>query len=209
MIPSSVPLYDDVFSILSPADAVLDIGCGFGRTCSELSARGFRNLIGIDINSSGIAHARSHVALAGLRFLVGDATALPFRDRAFSGAIMQALLTAIPKYSDRQKVFGEAARVLKPGGGLYIACFAQSWHLQKYRERYLSALSEGYDEGTFPVFDSEGNLEYAAHHHSEKELVFLIENSGLAIVSFRYERFITRSGQAVNGMVVCARRDLG
>lgn len=209
-IPSSLELYPDIYEFLKPTDNIIDFGCGFGKTCFELFSMGFYKIVGVDINETGIQyandHLRPHDSKNGLKFLVEDVTNLSFSENTFTFGIMQALLTAIPEVKDRALVFEETKRVLQPDSMLYIAAFCQTWHLPRYRKRYLDAIEQGYDEGSFPAYNNDtGEIEYVAHHHSEKELVDLLIGAGFQIELFRYEVFTTRSGNKINGMVAVAR----
>lgn len=211
-IPSSLDLAPDIYDFLKTSDRIIDLGCGFGKTCFDLFGQGFSHVTGVDVNISGIDYAKSRADMEGVRdsisFSVQDVTKLAMEDSFFTFAIMQALLTALPDKQDEARVFAEASRVLRPDGLLYIADFAQSWHISSYRERYMAAIRDGYEEGSFPVYSSEtGDLEYVAHHFTEKELVLLLIGAGFAVVHCRYDRFKTRSGNEIGGMVLVARNN--
>jgi ubiquinone/menaquinone biosynthesis C-methylase UbiE len=209
-IPSSLELHDDLFAWLQPSHRLIDLGCGYGKTCFELLHKGCRQITGVDLNESGIRYAQSLKASvpadALVEFRVEDITQLSFPDSSFTFAIMQALLTALPKAEDRARALAEASRILAPGGYLYIACFGQTWHSPLYRTRYLDAIEAGFEEGSFPAYHKDTDeLEYVAHHHSEKELVELLLAAQFEIEKFRFEVFTTRSGNKVNGIVLIAR----
>ncbi|WP_137992081.1 class I SAM-dependent methyltransferase [Streptomyces vilmorinianum] len=95
--------------LLDPARPVLDIGVGTGIVAAELTARGHR-VVGIDLSPGMLARARARL---GNRVAVGDAGRLPVRTASVTQAVSTWLLHAGP---DRRAVFGEAARVLRPGG---------------------------------------------------------------------------------------------
>lgn len=59
-------------------------------------------------------------------------------------------------------------------------------------------------EGTFEVYDEEGNFLYLAHHFSEKEIVSLIDECGFTLRDFIIRKFTTRSGNSVYGFVIIA-----
>lgn len=98
--------------------AVLDIGCGEGKFTRSLTAI-YDNVTGIDVKERAIDKAKAAAAAEGkdVEFLVGDARALPFADAAFDTVVISNSLHHIP---GPDKGLAEAARVLKPGGLLYV-----------------------------------------------------------------------------------------
>ena len=93
----------------------LDAGCGEGRFCRMLQARGIPT-IGIDPTASLIRRARSLDASGDYR--LGRAEALDFPAASFDLVISYLTLVDIP---DVAAAIAEMARVLKPGGTLLIA----------------------------------------------------------------------------------------
>lgn len=64
-----------------------------------------------------------------VRFVAGDATALPFSDRSFDAVTMFDVLEHIP---DDLKAITEALRVLKTGGFLLISTPNENWQFPYY-----------------------------------------------------------------------------
>src|SRR4051794_27427877 len=62
---------------LTPADRLLDVGCGGG-----VFMRHVADTVGCDV--MGVDHSRAMVRLAGARAVRGSAAALPFADGAFT-----------------------------------------------------------------------------------------------------------------------------
>lgn len=96
---------------------VLDIGCGGGFLAEEFAAIGCR-VTGIDPSPVSVGAARAHAAGRGLRidYRVGAGEELPAADAAFDVACCCDVLEHV---ADVNRVIGETARVLKPGG-LYL-----------------------------------------------------------------------------------------
>ncbi|MFE4337222.1 class I SAM-dependent methyltransferase [Streptomyces sp. NPDC056831] len=100
---------DQMAPLLDPAHLVLDIGVGTGIVAAELTARG-HTVCGVDLSPNMLALARTRL---GWRVAVGDACRLPVRTASVTQAVSTWLLHTGP---DRGAVFGEVARVLRPGG---------------------------------------------------------------------------------------------
>jgi ubiquinone/menaquinone biosynthesis C-methylase UbiE len=104
---------------ITPGLHVLDVGCGSGQSAIPAAHRGHR-VTGIDIAENLIEHARERASFEGLdaQFDVGDAENLPYADNSFDAAISMIGAMFAPQ---PEKVVAEFARVLRPGGRLYMA----------------------------------------------------------------------------------------
>lgn len=205
-IPSSLELYPIIYKYLKSDFKILDVGSGFGKTCFELAAQGY-NIVGIDINKTGIEWANNHLkalhSSTNPSFLVMDALNMNFPDDSFDFQIWQALLTTIIGLDKRRQLFRECSRVLKSGGFIYMAVFGQTWHSDKYYKKYIEGYELTKEEGSFPSYNKKtGSLEYIAHHYTEKELAFLIKEVDLKILHYEHQFFTTRGGNRVNGHVI-------
>jgi SAM-dependent methyltransferase len=98
-----------------PGRATLEVGCGEGRVCRDLRARGY-DPVGIDGSPTLVDLART--ADAAGTYLVADAAALPFGDAAFDLVVAYNVLMDV---DDLDGAVAEIARVLAPGGRL-AAC---------------------------------------------------------------------------------------
>lgn len=101
-----------------PAGArILECGCGLGNSSDLLSRRGF-DVTGTDFSPLFIGEAKKrHAEGSRLRFVVEDAAALSFPAASFD-AVCSALM--LEHVSEVERVLGEMARVLKPGGRMVI-----------------------------------------------------------------------------------------
>lgn len=96
---------------------VLDVGSGIGGPARFFAAeRGWR-VDGIDLTAEYVEAAKALSKRVGMAnavsFRQASATALPFADGSFDGAYM---LHVGMNIADKQAVFAEVHRVLKPGG---------------------------------------------------------------------------------------------
>lgn len=99
--------------------AVLDIGCGAGTFAMQWARQGYR-AHGVDIGKPLIELAQRRAAEAGLdaRFELASATHLPYADDSMDICALPQLLEHV---QDWQGCLSEAARVLRPGGVLYLS----------------------------------------------------------------------------------------
>jgi 2-polyprenyl-6-hydroxyphenyl methylase/3-demethylubiquinone-9 3-methyltransferase len=98
---------------------VADIGCGAGTQSRLWAAVGHR-VFALDVNERLIRLAQQRAAEAALtvNFEVGSATGLPWPDRSMDVCLLPELLEHV---ADWQSCITEAARVLRPGGLLYLS----------------------------------------------------------------------------------------
>jgi demethylmenaquinone methyltransferase/2-methoxy-6-polyprenyl-1,4-benzoquinol methylase len=96
---------------LGAAGTVLDVACGTGDLCRELSASGYQP-VGVDLSSGMLVHARTTAPL-----LHGDALQLPVATGAVDGAVSGF---ALRNFVALDPLFCELARVLRPGGRIAL-----------------------------------------------------------------------------------------
>jgi SAM-dependent methyltransferase len=147
--------------------AILDYGCGYGRTMALLEQHGFERLAGVDTSSAMIARARDlHPAM---RFAVLDTPPIVHDpDASVDVILLFAVLTCIPGDSAQRALVGEAARILKPGGLLYISDL-----LLQDDERNRSRYAEGVDRyGTYGVFETSDGA--VCRHHPRERFASLL-----------------------------------
>ena len=100
---------------------MLDIGAGLGGPSRYLAATYGCHVTGIDLSPSYVEAASFLAERSGLAdkvdYQCGDALALPFEDKRFDIAWTQHVAMNI---ANRDGLYAEALRVLKPGGRLAI-----------------------------------------------------------------------------------------
>uniref|UniRef100_A0A7C1X6J2 Class I SAM-dependent methyltransferase n=2 Tax=Thermomicrobium roseum TaxID=500 RepID=A0A7C1X6J2_THERO len=90
---------------------ILELGCGGGALLRELAARGFHELVGLDLARTALAEARQRQTPASL--VLAEAERLPFLDRSFDIVLAADLIEHV---DDVEEHLAEVARVLREGG---------------------------------------------------------------------------------------------
>jgi demethylmenaquinone methyltransferase/2-methoxy-6-polyprenyl-1,4-benzoquinol methylase len=107
-------------ALVRPGDRVLDVGCGTGDLSFACLRAGAGSVLGLDFARPMLVRAREKAARGRERwvaFAVGDATRLPVPDGSVDVWCSGFVVRNIP---DLDAAFGEAWRVLRPGGRLGI-----------------------------------------------------------------------------------------
>ena len=103
-----------------PGRTALDLGCGSGSDCIGLARAGYQTS-GIDLSSEALRIARQRASSAGVEVAWYDANVLnlPFADDSFDVITDRGCFHHIAE-NDRDRYACEVARVLKPGGRLFL-----------------------------------------------------------------------------------------
>jgi ubiquinone/menaquinone biosynthesis C-methylase UbiE len=104
--------------------SVLDAGCGTGDIALFLAGRGC-TVTGIDYLEEPIRRAKLKAAdrIIAATFLVQDATKLTEWNEQFDNAVDSGLFHVFSD-DDRKKYVAGLARVVKPGGRVFLMCFS-------------------------------------------------------------------------------------
>ena len=108
---------------LEPGERVLDLGSGAGTDSLVAAQMVGENgsVTGVDMTPEMLAKARQAAAEMGVRnveFVEAEAERLPFSDESLDVVISNGVIDLIP---DKDAVFNELFRVLRPGGRMQIA----------------------------------------------------------------------------------------
>jgi arsenite methyltransferase len=108
---------------LRDGEQVVDLGSGSGMdvffACAQVGPRG--GVVGVDFTAEQLSKAQTLAVVAGFdqaEFRAGRIERLPVEDESADCVISNGVINLSP---DKQQVFAEAARVLRPGGRLAIA----------------------------------------------------------------------------------------
>jgi SAM-dependent methyltransferase len=136
---------------------ILDAGCGTGGNSAHLRAYG--TVTGIDYSAEALAFARER---PGLRLARASVETLPFADASFDLILSNDVLCHLGVASD-VTALQEFARVLRPGGVLFLQLPAYQW------------LRSHHDEAV-----------HTGHRYTATEVRRLIAGSGLRVRRVTY-----------------------
>lgn len=98
---------------------VIDVGCGDGAL-ARLMARFGAHVLGVECSPRQLAKARAAAKVADEEIVEGVGQALPADDESADAVVFFNSLHHIP-IAFQAKALAEAARVLKPGGEVYVS----------------------------------------------------------------------------------------
>lgn len=192
----SHPLNPDWLVELEPGARLLDYGCGYGRTLKTLHGLGWTNTLGVDFAEAMIARGRRENPELSLE--VVDGPPLPFADGAFEAVLLFAVLTTIPGDEDQIGLVAELARVLRPGGLLYVSDYPLQTDERNIR-RYRASLER---HKIYGVWDREDGGVFRHHGMAWLQALF----AGFEWLEERLIEAVTMSGAPTMVAQILLRR---
>jgi SAM-dependent methyltransferase len=117
----------------------LDVCCGSGIVTEIIAEQSHpASIVGVDLSSAQVDHARSHRSRSNIRFELADATALPFKEAEFDIAVCGLGLNFIP---DPVRALKEIKRVLRPGGTVAVYVWDYAKGARFVREFWDAAIA--------------------------------------------------------------------
>jgi arsenite methyltransferase len=153
---------------LQSGETVLDLGSGGGFDCF-LAARAVGDkgyVIGVDMTPEMVAKSRRNAEKAGFRnvdFRLGELENLPVADGIIDVIISNCVINLSP---EKERVFREAFRVLKPGGRLAISDVVATAELTDNLKKDM-AFHTGCIAGALPLREVESLLRRAGFTNIE------------------------------------------
>ncbi len=150
-----------VRATIAPDARLLDFGCGYGRTLTELARLGYRHAVGVDFAPAMIARGRRQSPTLDLR------SSLAEPDGAFAAVFLMAVLTCIPDDAEQDALVAELRRLLRPGGVLYVSDMPLQSDARNVR-RYAEAQPRF---GVYGVFETDDGA--IVRHHTDQRFDML------------------------------------
>lgn len=113
--PSAFLRYADAH--LAPGMRVAEVGCGPGRGTLFMARRGI-DVVAVDISIGSLQLARRRAP--GARFVLASNLALPLPDSSVDAVVSDGV---IHHTADPCRSFRENARILRPGGTMYVGVY--------------------------------------------------------------------------------------
>jgi len=124
---------------------VLELGPGYGASTRPLAGRA-RSLTVLEADP--LLAARLRAELGSVRVVNGDATSMGFGAGSFSAVVCFTMLHHLPGAAAQDRLFAEAARVLRPGG---VFAGTDSRASLRWRLIHLGDTCTPVDPGTLPA----------------------------------------------------------
>jgi arsenite methyltransferase len=165
---------------LKPGETVLDLGSGGGIDCflaaKQVGPTG--QVIGVDMTPDMVNLARKNAAKVGapnVRFKLGEIEDLPVPDGTVDVIISNCVINLSP---DKDQVFREAFRVLKPGGRLRVSDMV--WLGERPSDAHGLESWAGCIAGALPLEDYLGAIRRAGFSNASAEPRRLSDDVNLA-----------------------------
>lgn len=153
------------FARIKPGNTVIDLGSGAGNDCfiARKEAGEDGRIIGIDFTPAMIEKARQNATKLGLsnvEFRLGDIERMPVTANMADVIVSNCVLNLVP---DKNNVFKEMFRVLKPGGHFSISDVVLVGELpealRKDAEMYAGCVSGAIQKSTYLQLIQENGFE--------------------------------------------------
>lgn len=192
---STTPFDVSAFVTSCTSHLVLDVGCGYGRLLDQFVPLGMC-AVGLDL--SMIQLKRCNAVHVG-SLVNASATALPFADQVFGGALALGSIDSLTRLSELSTAFSEIARVMESSAPFWINFYTVNTDAN-FQQRY------GQHDPTSPrVFRTRRGL--TVRHWQVTEVNRQLVDNGFEVLAADSHRFLTMNrGRDVAGIQIKAAR---
>ena len=154
-------------------ERVLDLGSGSGTDvfCAAVLTGPGGRVTGVDFTEAQLAKARALAAEGGfdhVDFIEAPIEELPFEDASFDLVISNGVINLAPW---KQRVFEEAARVLRPGGRFAISDIVSGRALKERTRRdvdlWAACIAGAIPQGSYETAIERAGLRVAGRHDND------------------------------------------
>jgi 2-polyprenyl-3-methyl-5-hydroxy-6-metoxy-1,4-benzoquinol methylase len=165
-------LWRHIISLCAELDArrIVDIGCGNGALCRELSSRGYE-VVGCEPSADGVHLAQSSAPDLVFHQIGVDDEPSAVGNESFDVAIATEVIEHLVRPRNLPRF---AKQVLRPGGHLIV-----STPYHGYLKNLVLALTDKWDAHVTPLWDG-GHIKF----WSRKTLSQLLSEAGFRVVRF-------------------------
>ncbi|MFL6140948.1 MAG: class I SAM-dependent methyltransferase [Labedaea sp.] len=167
--------------LLGPVEGrrLLEVGCGSAPCARWLVAHG-ASVIGLDLSAAMLRYAAAANQLTELAvpLVRGNAERLPFATASFDLAC--SAFGAVPFVAELDAVFGEVARVLRPGGGwVFAVTHPIRWIFpDDPGPDGLTVINSYFDRTPYLEVDGTGRATYVEYHRTFGDYVRALTSAG-------------------------------
>jgi SAM-dependent methyltransferase len=162
---------------------VLEVGCGSAPCARWLAEQGAR-VVGLDLSAGMLRYAAAANEATGIDvpLVRANAERLPFASGSFDVAC--SAFGAVPFAADLVGLFGEVARVLRPGGRwVFAVTHPLRWIFpDDPGPNGLRVTGSYFDRRPYVEVDADGRATYVEHHRTLGDFVRALTAAGLTLV---------------------------
>ncbi|GAA2632739.1 class I SAM-dependent methyltransferase [Paractinoplanes durhamensis] len=167
-----------------------------GRVAGLARAHGFADVVGVGTSPGLVERARRDLPDVTFRVLA-EPPLLPWADASFDAVLLLAVLTCVPSDAGQRRLVGELARVLRPGGVLYVSDLV----LQSDERSLARYRRDAGVYGTYGVFEVGDGV--VCRHHRAEWLRGLLED--FSVVASRALVVESMNGHPLEALQLLAR----
>jgi SAM-dependent methyltransferase len=161
---------------------VLEVGCGSAPCARWLAVEG-AHVVGLDLSAGMLRYAAAANEATGLDvpLVRANAERLPFASASFDVAC--SAFGAVPFVTDLAGLFGEVARVLRPGGSwVFAVTHPMRWIFpDDPGPNGLRVTGSYFDRTPYVEVDADGRATYVEHHRTLGDLVRALAGAGFTL----------------------------